>query len=54
MHVIQGERVAKVWLDPVAVEYNRGYHRAEINRILRLTVEHRGRLLEAWYGYFGQ
>lgn len=52
VHVIQGEKVAKIWLQPVALEYNQGYHRAEINRILRLTAEHQETLSEAWYEYF--
>lgn len=29
MHVIRGEHVAKVWLQPVMIEYNRGYNQSE-------------------------
>jgi hypothetical protein len=54
VHVIQGDNVAKIWLRPIALEYNHGYHRAEINRILRLTAEHQDALSEAWYEYFEQ
>jgi hypothetical protein len=52
VHVIQGENVAKIWLQPIALEYNHGYNRAEINRILRLAAEHQEDLSEAWYEYF--
>ncbi len=52
VHVIQAENVAKVWLQPVELEYNRGYNRAEMNRILRLTQENQQRLLEAWNEHF--
>jgi hypothetical protein len=54
MHVIHGEKVAKIWLTPVAVEYNRGYNRAELNRIVRLAEANRTQLLEAWHEYFGR
>lgn len=54
MHVLRGENEAKIWLQPVGVAHNYGYHRAELNRILRLTREHQERLLEVWNAYFGQ
>ncbi len=31
VHVIRAERVAKIWLASLEVEYNRGYNRAELN-----------------------
>ncbi len=52
MHVIRGEDEAKIWLQPVDIEYNHGYNRAELNRIVRLTRQHQDRLLEAWNVYF--
>lgn len=54
MHVIHGEKVAKIWLMPVAVEHNHGYSRVELNKIIRLAEEHREMLLENWYEYFGR
>ncbi len=53
-HVLKDRRVAKVWLDPVRLEHNRGYNRTEMNGILALTIEHRARLLGAWNEYFGR
>ena len=52
VHVIKAENVAKIWLRPVSLQYNRGYNPAELNRILRLTRQHQQELLEAWYDYF--
>ncbi|MYF91058.1 MAG: DUF4160 domain-containing protein [Gemmatimonadetes bacterium] len=48
------EKVAKIWLHPVSVEYNRGYHQAELNRILRLTRKNLERLEDAWNAYFSR
>ncbi|MDZ7361811.1 MAG: hypothetical protein ONB46_13960 [candidate division KSB1 bacterium] len=38
----------------MAVEYNRGYNQAELNRILRLTRQHQNKLLETWNDHFSQ
>ena len=54
MHVISAERVAKIWLQPVSVEYNRGYHSAELNQIVKLTRENIEQLEEAWDAYFSR
>ena len=52
MHVIQAEREAKIWLQPVEVAYNRRYNQTELNHILTLTRDNQELLLGAWYGYF--
>ena len=52
MHVIQAEKEAKIWLDPVEVEYNRGYNQPELNRIVKMTHQNQKKLLEAWNAYF--
>lgn len=54
VHVIRGESTAKIWLQPITPEYNHGYNRPELNRILRLTRENQPRLLEAWNDYFNR
>ena len=46
VHVIDGDMVAKIWLQPVSVEYNHGYNRAQSNYVLKLTRESRTRLLD--------
>lgn len=52
VHVIKAENVAKIWLQPVELESNHGYNRSELNRVLKLTEEHRAELLEAWNEHF--
>ena len=41
-----------MWLEPVAVEYNRGYGQPDLNKIVRLTRLHRSKLLETWNAHF--
>lgn len=52
VHVIHDANEAKIWLDTIRLEYNRGYQRAELNRVLKLTEQNQPRLLEAWHEYF--
>ena len=54
VHVIRVENVAKIWLTPIELEYNRGYNRSELNRIMKLTRDNRQKLLEAWHEHFDQ
>ncbi|HXI72192.1 MAG TPA: DUF4160 domain-containing protein [Verrucomicrobiae bacterium] len=54
VHVIDGGMVAKIWLQPVSTEYNRGYNRTELNYILKLTRANQARLLENWNEYFNR
>ena len=35
VHVIHDQNVAKVWLEPIELEYNRGYNRPELKRVLK-------------------
>ena len=44
MHVIQDGKEAKVWLQPIDVEYNRGYNKAKMNQILKLTKQNQQKL----------
>jgi hypothetical protein len=52
VHVIHDDNEAKIWLEPLQLEYNRGYNRAALNRVLKLTEQNQTRLLEAWHEYF--
>ncbi len=53
IHVKRENKVAKFWLDPVALQKAGGYSRTELNKIARLVIEHREHLLESWYEFFG-
>jgi len=54
IHVRRENMVAKVWLEPVALERAGGFSRVELNVILELVHEHRERLLRSWYEFFGR
>ena len=54
MHVIRDGKEAKVWLQPIEVEYNRGYNKAKMNQILKLTRQNQQKLLEVWYAHFNK
>lgn len=54
MHVLHGEKVAKIWRPPVVVEYNHGYNRAELHRVVRLAELNREQLTEKWHEYFNR
>ena len=54
VHIIHDDNEAKIWLAPIQMEYNRGYNRAELNRVLKLTEQNQARLLEAWHEYFNR
>lgn len=37
MHVIKDNKEAKIWLQPISIEYNRGYNSPTLNLLLKLT-----------------
>lgn len=54
VHVFRGENEAKIWLEPVEVEWNYGFNRRDLNRVLELTRENQAKLLEMWHEHFSQ
>ncbi len=54
MHVIRDGNEAKIWLQPIDVEYNRGYNKVKMNQILKLTKQNQQKLLEVWYAHFNK
>ena len=52
IHVAQGGRYAKFWLDPVRLASNRGFRSHELTVIRELVLEHRNLSLEKWNAYF--
>jgi hypothetical protein len=53
VHVDRERFSAKFWLQSVALARNQGFSPKELRYLQRMIEEHRGMLLEAWYGYFG-
>jgi len=54
VHVRRENRVAKFWLDPVALERAGGFGRPELNGIGKHVFERREVLLEKWDEFFGR
>lgn len=54
VHVQRENRVAKFWLDPVALQQAGGYSRQELNIVAAMLLEHREKLLERWYEFFSR
>jgi len=44
VHIIKAENVAKIWLQPISVQYNTGYNPRELNKLLRLTRKNQEKL----------
>ena len=53
IHAERDEKVAKYWLEPVALASNHGFRSRELTDIRDMVVEHREKFLEAWNGHFG-
>ena len=55
VHVKREQMEAKFWIDPVVeLAENWGFARHEVNRISKITVLHRNRLLEKWHEHFDE
>jgi len=54
VHVRRENKVAKLWLEPVALERAGGFSRAELNVILKFVDERREELTRSWYEFFGR
>jgi hypothetical protein len=54
IHVRRDNMVAKLWLEPVALERAGGFSRVELNAIQKLVQEHGDGFLKRWYEFFGR
>ncbi|HVT16772.1 MAG TPA: DUF4160 domain-containing protein [Thermoanaerobaculia bacterium] len=52
VHVQQESKVAKFWLDPVALAVSGGFSAAELRALSRLVMENRQQFVEAWNEFF--
>jgi hypothetical protein len=52
VHVERDDSEAKLWLDPVRLEWSRGFNSKEINRVRALVEQHREEILENWNEFF--
>lgn len=52
VHVKQERSQAKFWLEPVELEWSRGFAEHELNVIRKLVIEHKAFLLGKWNEFF--
>lgn len=52
VHIERDDKIAKVWIEPVRLNYSGGFNRKEIANILRIIIKHKEKILEAWNDYF--
>ena len=52
VHVQDGGKLAKFWLDAVALAGSTGFAPRELTRIQALVSTHRDALVEAWHEFF--
>ena len=52
VHIERDKDEAKIWLEPIRLQSNRGFSRRDINRIQKLVEEHQEQLLVGWNEFF--
>lgn len=54
VHIQREDKIAKFWLEPVALAKTGGFKAHELGRLARLVGEHQHEFLEKWYEFFGR
>lgn len=54
VHVQRDQKIAKFWLDPVALKSSGHFSPVELREIERIVREDQGMLIEAWNEFFGR
>lgn len=52
IHIERDAQQAKFWLDPVRLDFVRGFRRSEVRRLQALVEQHEKRLLRSWNEFF--
>ena len=53
IHIEDGNRTAKFWLEPVELARSQGLRNHDLSKLRLMVIENRLRFLEAWYEHFG-
>lgn len=53
IHVEHGDKVAKYWVNPVALANSIGFRKHELTKIKSIVIQYRLVFLEKWHEYFG-
>jgi hypothetical protein len=54
VHVSDGAKLAKYWLEDIELASNRGFRGHELRAIRRIIEQHQGQFLEAWHDHFDE
>ncbi|MFO7825830.1 MAG: DUF4160 domain-containing protein [Cyclobacterium sp.] len=54
IHVESGEGHAKFWLEPVELANSTNFSPPELNKLRKLTEEHKELILKNWHEYFNR
>lgn len=52
IHVQEGRKLAKFWLNPISLAASRHFNAHALTRLEHLVIEHQHQLMEAWHGFF--
>ena len=52
VHVQKADAAAKLWLQPVRLEFSDGFSPAELRRLRELTFEHQAEFIGRWNEHF--
>ena len=52
IHVQQGEKLAKFWLEPVALARSTGFAAHQLRQLAGLVHQHEREFIEAWNDFF--
>lgn len=52
VHVENESKIAKIWLDPIRLQFSKGLNRNEINQVVILVAQNQKMILDKWNEYF--
>ena len=52
VHVQDGRKLAKFWLDPVSLAVSKHFNAHELSQLEHVVVDHHHQLMEAWNDFF--
>jgi hypothetical protein len=52
IHVQRDDKIAKFWLDPVALAESGGFSASELRKLERIVSDEQVRFIEAWHEFF--
>lgn len=54
VHIEKDNAIMKVWLADASMAYNKAFSQKEMNEVIRIVIENRTKIEEAWNEHFGK